>query len=68
MLPRSSLTALFLFLGLLAITVAAVRPPLLRMVALYLVEKRFGVTIAVSSAVPHGLLEGIHLHQLQVVL
>ena len=66
MLPRSSLTALVFFLGLLAITVAAVRPPLLRMVALYLVEKQFGVTIAVSSAVPHGLLEGIHLHQLQV--
>ena len=65
-MPGSSLRALLLFLLALAFTVAMVRPPLMRRVALYLVEKNLDVRLKTVTAVPHGLLEGMHLHNLEV--
>lgn len=65
-MPSKSHRALLLFLGLIALSVSIVRPPLLKRVALKLVEKRYGVRVGVGQATPHGLLEGVHLHSLQV--
>lgn len=65
-MPSSSLRALLLFLAALAGTVAMVRPPLMRRIALLLVEKNLDVRVNTRQAVPHGLLEGMHLHNLEV--
>lgn len=61
-----SLRALLFFLGILAALTSLVRPPLMRAVALAMVEKGLDVRVSVNQTVPHGLLEGVHLHQLKV--
>jgi hypothetical protein len=65
-MPNRSLRALLLFLAAFGVTVAMVRPPLMRRVALRLVEKNLDVRVQTRQAVPHGLLEGMHLHNLEV--
>lgn len=61
-----SLRALLLFLGILAASTGLVRPPLMRAVALAMAEKGLDVRVSVAQTVPHGLLEGVHLHHLKV--